>query len=215
MIKKASYLSSILFLLISLSISAQTHIGVFAGLNSSKLSGDAPINSSYKSLIGANVGALIDISISDNFMLSAQPSYSQEGTSISYILPGTDEEIDSLSLRLNYFSIPLLFKAYTANQRFYAIGGLEFGVLMNSFQKIDDVKSDIPVDISSWNLAFHFGAGLKIPLGIPNLFIELRYTQGLENLTDTPVEDNIIPRVKTSGLKIIAGIEIQLKKNSN
>jgi len=55
---------------------------------------------------------------------------------------------------------------------------------------------------------------LNIPLGYPRLFIELRYTQGLINLTDEPVEKSYIPRVKTSGFKVFAGIAFPLNKST-
>ncbi len=59
----------------------------------------------------------------------------------------------------------------------------------------------------------HFGAGYKIPIGYPTLFVELRYSQGLVNLTDEVVQDNMIPRVKTAGIKFLVGVEIPLKKS--
>lgn len=211
---KKLYLVGIILLFTSLSSSGQTHIGVFAGLNSSKLSGDAPNQANYASLMGANLGAYIDFSLSDNFILGVQPSYSQEGTRIIYSISPTENNIDSIHVRLNYFSLPVLFKVLTSNNRFYAIGGLEFGYLVDDFEKIGDVESELPVNTNDWNFALHFGAGMKIPLGLPNLIIELRYTQGLDNITDTPLQDSYIPRVKTSGLKLIVGIEIALQKSS-
>ncbi|MCK5766145.1 MAG: hypothetical protein KAH26_09170, partial [Bacteroidales bacterium] len=62
--------------------------------------------------------------------------------------------------------------------------------------------------------AAHFGAGIRIPVGLPRLFVELRYSQGLVNLTDEPIEKSYVPRVKTSGFKVLAGIEIPLKRTN-
>lgn len=207
----------ILFLFLSLiaSISmGQTYIGAFAGLNMSKLAGDVPAYAKYKSLMGANVGANIDVKLAKIIYLSFQPSYSQEGTKVSYSLPGSEEPVDSIKFRLNYFSLPVLLKITSTNKRFYGIAGIETALMLNNSVTVEDQKEEIGENIAQWNLAMHFGAGIRIPVGFPRLFVEVRYTQGLLNLTDEPLDgEHIIPRVKTSGFKIMAGIEIPLKKS--
>ncbi len=189
--------------------------GGFLGLNNSKLSGDAPYSAKYKGLTGLNIGAFVDIKLSKGLFLSFQPSFSQEGTKISYKVPGVKEPVDSIQIRLNYFSIPTLLKVTGTNQRFYAIGGLEYGILLNSSMISQDNKEDLDVKVSNWNLAMHFGAGFLFPIGRSNLFVELRYSQGLRNLTDEPVDSSVIPRVKTSGFKVLAGIDIPFKNSKN
>ena len=204
-----------LFLLFSISASAQPYIGVFVGANNSKLSGDAPDKGSYKSLIGINVGANLDIKLGKSMWLSLQPSYTQEGTRVFYSVKGQEQSVDSIHIRLNYFSLPLFLKVTSNNARFYALGGVETGYLLDSYVSSHDVQQETDIKVSEWNVAVHFGAGFRIPLGLPRLYIELRYTQGLINLTDEPVNESYIPRVKTSGFKILAGIEIPLKKVKN
>ena len=192
----------------------QSYIGVFGGLNSSKLTGDSPNKAKYKSLMGANVGAYIDIKLSKIIFLSLQPSYTQEGTKISYSVKGLEEPVDSISIRLNYFSLPVFLKVSSTNGRFYALGGIEAGLLLNNSISSHGNKQDIDVKIADWNFAAHFGAGIRIPVGLPRLFVELRYSQGLVNLTDEPIEKSYVPRVKTSGFKVLAGIEIPLKRTN-
>ena len=63
------------------------------------------------------------------------------------------------------------------------------------------------VQDKSWLLSF-------VKKIFPRLFTELRYSQGIINLTDEPLSNNIIPRVKTSGFKLLVGIEFPLKKSS-
>jgi len=206
-----------LFLLLILGncLYGQTYIGLFGGINSSKLSGDNPISAKYKSLIGANFGANIDVKLTNSIYLSLQPSYNQEGSKVSYTISGYDEPIDSLKIQLNYFSLPLLLKMSSDNERFYAIAGIETGFLQSSYVKSHDLKeSAIQMDVLQFNIAVHFGVGLRIPIGFPRLFTELRYSQGIINLTDEPLSNNIIPRVKTSGFKLLVGIEFPLKKSS-
>jgi hypothetical protein len=52
-------------------------------------------------------------------------------------------------------------------------------------------------------------------VGFGNLFVELRYAQGLINLTDEPVDESYIPRVKTTGFKLFTGYRIPLSKSKN
>ena len=204
----------LLLVLTSSMSTGQSYIGVFGGLNSSKLTGDSPNKAKYKSLMGANVGAYIDIKLGKIVWLSIQPSYTQEGTKISYSVKGLEEPVDSISIRLNYFSLPVFLKVSSTNGRFYALGGIETGLLLNNSISSHGSKQDIDANIADWNLAAHFGAGIKIPVGLPRLFVELRYSQGLVNLTDEPIEKSYVPRVKTSGFKVLAGIEIPLKRTN-
>lgn len=200
------------FVNLSLLMNGQSYVGIFGGMNSGKLAGDAPKNASYKGLMGANVGAYFDLNLGGGIFLSLQPSYSQEGTKISYTLSKEEELIDSIRIRLNYFSLPLLLKVTSTNQRFYALAGVETGLLLDSYASSNDIKEDVKANVAEWNIAMHFGVGIKIPVGFPRLFVELRYTQGLINLTDEPIDESYVPRVKTAGLKIMAGVEIPLKK---
>lgn len=204
----------LLFFIFSSSFTfGQSYVGVFGGLNSSKLSGDAPSNAYYKPLMGANVGAYFDLKLGKSIWLSLQPSYSQEGTKVFYNVAGLEEPVDSIKIRLNYFSLPLLLKVQSSSKRFYALGGIEAGYLLDSFRSSHDVKEEIDSDVSELNIAAHFGAGFRIPIGFTRLFIELRYTQGVYNLTDEPIDKSTIPRVKTTGFKFLTGIEIPLKRS--
>lgn len=214
--KRSFQILGLLFLLLfSISASAQPYIGVFVGANGGKLSGDAPEKGSYKSLIGINVGANLDLKLGKSIWLSLQPSYTQEGTRVFYSVKEQEESVDSIHIRLNYFSLPLFLKVTSNNERFYALGGIETGYLLDSYVSSHDVQQETDVKVSEWNVAVHFGAGYRIPIGLPRLYIELRYTQGLIDLTDEPVNESYIPRVKTSGFKLMAGIEIPLKKIKN
>jgi len=214
MVKKTGLLLSV-FLLAAVLAHGQSYLGLFGGLNMSKLSGDVPSKAKYKNSIGLNFGVNLDLRLSETIFLSIQPSYSQEGTKLSYSLDGSVEPIDSVTVNLNYFSLPVFFKITSANERFYALAGIETALLLNSSQTIDDVEQDIEAEVTELNVAIHFGVGLRIPIGFPRLFVELRYSQGLVNLTDDDINQITIPRVKTSGMKIIVGIEIPLKRTEN
>ena len=204
-----------IFFFCIVSSSAQVSLGFFAGLNSAKLKGDSPKYASYKGMMGINAGVYIDVQVAKIIFLSFQPSYSQEGTKVFYDVAGSDELVDSLRVKLNYFSLPILVKVTSTNKRFYAIAGIETSYLLDSFIKNGDEKEELTANIAEINIALAFGVGLRIPLKFGRIFIELRYSQGIVNLTDDVNNYNEIPRVKTSDIRILAGYEIPLSKNKN
>jgi len=211
--KRSFELFFFLFFLLSTSISySQPYLGVFGGINSSKLSGNAPPKASYKGHIGLDAGAHLDLKIGKSVWISIQPSYSQQGTRISYSVRNKYEPVDSIQIKLKYASIPVLLKVSFINQRFYAIGGIETSYLFDNSVTSHNEIQDIDLKISEWNVAIQFGIGMRIPLGFPRLYIELRYAQGILNLTDEPISTSYVPRVKTTGFKLLTGIEIPLKR---
>jgi len=205
----------LIFIISSTTSSAQSYVGLFAGLNSSKLNGDAPENATYKSLMGINTGFCLDIKLSKNIWFSLQPSYSQEGTRISYQVQYSKDPVDSIHIRLNYISLPLLLKVSANNERWYALAGIETAMFQNSSVTSHDEELETDLNIVDWNFVVHFGVGIRIPVGFPRLFVELRYTQGLVDLTDQPLDKGYIPRVKTGGFKLLAGIEFPISKPKN
>jgi hypothetical protein len=201
------------FCFFTIHASAQLYGGFFGGINSAKLNGDVATNVSYKSNMGLNAGLNFNIPLSNSIVLSLQPSFLQEGTRLFYSLPNKLEPVDSIAFDIIYFSLPVMLKIATANSRFYAITGIETAWQLNSSQTIDGVKQNLDVTLKTMNVSMHFGAGYWVPLGTPRLFIEARYAQGLINLTDDPLQDNVIPRVKTSGIRVLVGVEFPLGKN--
>lgn len=192
---------------------SQSKIGAYAGINLGKLSGDTPQDATFKNLSGLNAGAHLDIKLTTATSLNMGIRYLQLGTKVFYKVPKVEDLVDSLQLRLNYFTIPLSFKVNSTNERFYASAGIEAGYLLNSKLLSNDIDQEIDFDISEFNVSVHFGVGMKIPLGYPVLFIEANYSQGLINITDVPTAQTAIPRVKTNGFNVLAGIEIPLSKN--
>jgi len=216
MMKKNKFILLGLFLfLFVFPAMAQISLSAFSGLNFEKLTGDAPTNGYYGNKTGLNAGIMVDISLSKTLKLSVQPSFSQEGTKILYQPKQFSTPVDSIQIRLNYVSLPLIIKVKSTSKHFYAIGGLETGWLLNyKLTSHGDVLAN-QLSVSNFNLTAHFGAGYRIFIGFPVLFIELRYSQGLINLTNEPITNSYIPRVKTTGFKALIGIELPLSKSIN
>jgi hypothetical protein len=200
--------------LFSVTVSGQTSLGFFAGLNSGKLKGDAPIKASYHSSIGFNGGVYLDVQLSKLVTLSFQPTFSQEGTKVFYSIPWEKEPVDSLRIRLNYIAIPILVKVSSLNQRFYALAGVETGFLLNGFAEGGDEKVSLTDEISKFNLSIVFGAGLRFQLKFGRIFLELRYAQSIIDLTDEPYDQSYVPRIKTAGIRFNVGYELPLSKRN-
>ena len=201
----------IIFLILGgTAVMGQPYLGLFGGITSSKLTGDAPDRVKYKRLIGFQFGTNLDFKLSKSIMLGLQPSFAQEGTRLQFKVKGVKEPVDSIKVRLNYFAVPVVIKVSSTNQRFYAIGGIEGAYIVGSYLERGGKEEDLKTDISEFNLSVHFGAGIRIPLGFPRLYIEIRYVQGVLNLTDEPIDKSYIPRIKTNGIKLNLGLEIPL-----
>ena len=201
-------------IIINNNVSGQNHIGIFSGLNFGKLTGDVPEDASYSSLPGFNGGVSFDLSLGNVFELSFQPSFLQGGVALYYKVPLETELVDSIDIRLNYLSLPLLLKVKSTNKHFYALGGFELAYLASYSVYSGSDKLDTELDINSFDISAEFGAGYRVFIGLPRLYFELRYSQGIFNLTDQLNENNYIPRVRTSGFKFVFGIEFPLGKSS-
>ena len=198
------------FLLFSFPVFGQVHIGSFTGLNLGFLSGDPPEQGYYGSLFGLNAGLQLDIPLKKNLSISVQPSYSQEGTTVNFDVMGKVVPVDSVHIRLDYFSFPLLIKLQSTNKHFYAIGGLEAAWLISNVVYSHGKTLD-NLDINNINLSVQIGTGYRFFIGLPKLYMEIRYGQGLVNVSK-PNGNKYIPRVKTAGFKFLMGLEIPIRK---
>jgi hypothetical protein len=203
-------------MLLSVGLSAQTYLGVFAGINNGKFKGDAPNRATYRSSVGFNGGIYLDVKVSKLITLSLQPTYTQEGTRVFYTLPDEKEPVDSISIKLNYAAIPILVKVSSLNQRFYAMAGVETGFFLDGYAKYTETEEQTSLtdEISQINLSVVFGAGLRIPLKFGRIYVELRYAQSIIDLTDEEVDESYVPRIKTAGTRLNVGYEIPLSKRN-
>ena len=196
---------------------AQVRIGAYGGITNSGLTGDAPQNAEYRKRIGPVIGALVEIPVAENVLISVQPAWVQRGTKFAVDVEGLDERQDSLSLGLSYFSVPLLLKLETAGGKVFVNSGFEPSFLLDA--KLSPVEGDgededVSDLVKDFDIAINFGVGGQFPIGLPRLTIEARYTQSLYNISDVSVDigaDELIPtRFRSSGFEFLAGIWIPL-----
>lgn len=210
-------LAGALLLVLAPRVDAQVRIGAYGGITNTSLSGDAPPGGEYGKRIGPVIGALVEIPVAHNVLISVQPAWVSRGTKISYQVEGQTEREDSLSLALNYASIPILMKIETAGGKVFINSGVDFGFLLDATMSQvegDGEDEDVKDLLKDYDIAVNFGVGGQFPIGLPRLTIEARYTQSITNISDVSVDfggDIPIPtRFRSSGFEFLAGIWIPL-----
>ncbi len=208
---------ALIFLLIHPAL-GQYHAGVYGGLYSSKLSGDSPSKWHYLSQTGLAAGVIAEINLTHDVRLSLQPGILQKGAKIGVDVPGERDPKDSLSVKLNYVSLPILIKIIHDNGKVFLSGGVDLGLLQDASYKALEGNGDSQ-DLTDYfdaiDIAAMFGVGFIFPIGRSMLQIELRYTQGLLNISKFASENPdryLPPEFKTKGLQILAGVSVPFGK---
>jgi len=202
----------IIFIQVS-SILAQIRVGFLGGINSSGFGGDNPFNGSYSSDFGYNVGLTSDFYFLDDVALNIQPMYSHESTNIQYDVDYQYDKYDSISVKVDYFELPLNIKVIADNKIAYLTAGLSIRIPLSaiSIDNTLNTERDIKKKFESLILGANFGVGMQFELGKSILFFELRYSQSLTNLTNLDLGEttnNI--KIKSNSIQIYSGLLITL-----
>lgn len=168
--------------LTTLGASSQVNFGLKAGMNISTLRGDGV--GKAKSLIGANVGAFVNIPVSTMFSFQPEVLYSMEGAK---------EDVLNTKIMLNYVNIPLMLK-YTDASGFFGELGPQIGFLTSAKSKINGNTADIKDLFKSTNFSLGIGAGFNFTSSVG---VGLRYNLGLSNISEDTNDD-----VKTGNFSI-------------
>ncbi len=206
--------SSILVLLWAVLVYSQIRIGGTFGLSKANLIfdiSDSSFSSDPKN--GYTFGALIEYPLTSFVNLRSGVNFTQKGLEDSQDF--FDATIDT-RLNLSYFTIPILahYRFNPAVNFAYAIGGMEVGFLLSA--ESVEIISGFPIDIgfikngttivnikdslSAVDITWNIGGGYKMEIGNRNIFAELQFTFGLNDIDG--VDEKII--VKSRG--IIIGI---------
>lgn len=200
----------IIFLFLSNISFAQIQISIWGGMNNSSFGGNPPEDASFESVYGLSLGADLNFNLTDDVMLSLEPSYDQQGSKVVF---GDEEKLRdtvlTYTIKQNYFGLGAIFKVNT--ERFFVGCGLNFQLLSSANLKFESEEKDITDKFINYNLLAFFNVGYKIPIGIPSIFIELRYIQGLININDeSPDAEAYVSNFKSTGLKLSTGIMFPL-----
>ncbi|NNK47657.1 MAG: PorT family protein [Gemmatimonadetes bacterium] len=207
-----------LLLLLSLAVAreapAQFTIGAFGGLNSARLSGDAPDDYSYAGKSGFAFGLILEHQITDDVWLSVQPMILPRGAGIEFKSGDEEEPQKVADLSLSYFAVPVLAKFVTVGGKVYVISGINLSFLTGANLKgVEDNAEEVDVKDSfeSVDLAVDFGVGGQLPLGRVKIMLEARYEQGLFNIAGDDIsEDALRARLRSSGLQLLVGVLLPL-----
>jgi opacity protein-like surface antigen len=141
--------------------------GAKAGLNISKFTGDANVDSK----VGFQVGAFGEFKISEKFAIQPELLFSNLGAKETVI--GT-----KLTYNFNYIVVPVMAKYYVAN-KFALEAGPQIGFLTSAKLKADGQTRDIKELFNSTDFGLNIGAGYDVA---EKINVGLRYTIGLSNI---------------------------------
>jgi len=209
---KIFFIFFIIFIQVS-SILAQIRVGFLGGINSTSFGGDNPFNGSYSSDFGYNIGITADFYFLSDVALNIQPMYSNESTNIQYDVDYQYDKYDSISIKVDYFELPLNIKVIANNKIAYITAGLSIKIPLSAISTDNtlDTDRDIVKRFESFILGANFGVGLQFDLGKPKLFFELRYSQSLTNLTNIDLDEftNTL-KLKSNSIQFYSGLIITL-----
>lgn len=185
-------------------------IGVLVGGTSASLSGDAPASTKFRGQRGFTAAAFLERRIAPEVSISAQPGFTRRQTGIAFEIPGEDGPRDSLSVRLDYFTVPVLIKVFSGSGRTYVAGGLDFGWALSSTMTGAGAPIDLADVVRDIDVAGVFAFGVTFPLGTPRLVTELRYVQSIVNASTGEGSDDTVGRFRSRGFQMTLGIMFPL-----
>ena len=152
-------------------------------------------------LMGFGGGATLGINLSSNFALDTDLLYVRKGGRYKDVYrDGNDlsdqDRVFKSEIALDYFIINPEFRVApsTTGPKPYLMAGPEFGFLMSAEWTYDSdlgkTTKDGKGDFKSTDFGINFGGGLEIPAGgATSFFLEGRYSMGLTDIADHPLEE--------------------------
>jgi len=210
-IYKLLHICLFIFLLANNSF-AQFQTSIWGGVNNSSFGGSTPKDASYGSIYGAAFGANLDFHLTEDFVISLEPSFEQKGSKIDFnIEEGLQDTTLTYKIMQNYFGLGLLFKVNAGN--FFIGSGVSAQLLSSATLEFESEETDIKDKFINYDAVAFFNLGYKIPIGGPSIFIELRYIQGLLNIRSKESESGTeiyLSDFKSTGVRLSTGILIPL-----
>jgi len=200
-------LLTIVFIFFSITSKAQIAVGLFAGFDQSKFSGDVPREFTYEFKSGYVAGLTFDFGVGEKMFISIRPNITQNGANIS--IP--DQQYQPLPVRIfpkedtlylhpitnQYVALPVIYQIYVS-RAFYANSGLELSYNLSSIADINGQEVDLKDGMNDFLLNAIFGFGFSIPIGRTSLNLEFTYAQSLNTITKTEeIDDGSAPRLRT------------------
>jgi Outer membrane protein beta-barrel domain len=175
-------------------VAQKAKFGVKGGINiANQIFGGSTPNPTPSSIIGYNIGALVEIKLSDDIALQPELFYSREGAKFNLTLPvngiiyNTQNEFD-----IRYINLPLILKYY-ASKEFCLEFGPQIGFLTSAdlITKVQgqSITQNAKTLFNSNDFGLNFGLSNNFN---SNLFLQGRYNFGLSNIAKTESGDDSI-----------------------
>ena len=179
-----------------------------AGIQNS-LSGELPEDGKWKGSSSLGFGLAAELNLASDIALSFQPGYMPRRCRQDFEERG--EVVHHYDYAIDYVALPLLVRVTgdPIGTRGFVTAGLELNVLLDASIDVGEGDQDITDAYRSSTLGALFGAGVMVPLGRNFLTVELRYSQGLNDIVERdggdPQPGLNSPSVKYRGLSLQAG----------
>jgi hypothetical protein len=202
---------------ISAQVFGQSYLGINAGTDFGKLSGDSPSQFKYARSNNLGFGLTYDLQLKEDIFLGLGLLYVSSGSKLQYPKEVDEQTVyeDSINLDFQLLAIPVLLKLISDNQKFEFSGGFEmfFPTKFTADNSVDEV--DVMDEINNVNMSMVFGIGYRIPINKSLLVINLSYLQGLTNLANNLEDpDSLFPRIRLTSFRLTAGWRLPVGKNN-
>lgn len=150
-----------------------------------------------------------DLFLIDDIAVNMQAIYSYRSTIIQYDVNYQYEKYDSLSINTDYFELPVNIKVISNNKMSFVTAGLCLAIPLQSIILNNRLgtEQDIKDRFEPYVLNANFGIGLQFTIGKPMIFVELRYSQSLTNLTKIKINEiDINNKLKSNSIQIYIGM---------
>jgi hypothetical protein len=206
----------ILFILLAATFApsqSQVALGVNAGINRMKFTGDSPDGIGvFVPQTGFSSSLQLEYRFNDAFSISIQPGFGILRSKYVILNDSGTAVIDSTSFTMNSLSLPIHAVVWSENGRFYVTAGFEFTYTLDFKGEVvlgPAIQSNPDYQVLDYGIYAQFGAGFIVPLGRPYLSFEFRYSQGLNDLTEPIVhQESFLPRTKLTNTYFLMGIHV-------
>lgn len=198
---------------------AQAQVAIKAGVNFANMNfeeDDPNIEDLARNgSVGFTGGLVFMLPIGDVFAIQPELLFSQKGAESSYTVLG---QTFTSKLTYNYIDVPLLLRlslgdTYGEGLGLYVNGGGYVGYALNGKNKysnpLTNGETDITFDEVDDQRRVDFGVALGAGVTLGNLFFDLRYNHGINDLLDDDANnsnDNGLKKLQHRGLALTAGI---------
>jgi hypothetical protein len=172
-------------------------IGVKAGVNIAKLSGEDDDDEDTKSLVGAVGGLFVGKQINDTFGIRVEGLFSQKG------VKNAEQAVDDFKYKLTYIDVPVLLTlgpSSSTDTRFNVFTGPQFSFKTKAEFEENGVDFDADDIVKSSDLGWVLGVGMEKG----RVTADARYTLGLSNISELSGDD-----IKNKVFSVMIGIKLK------